>query len=108
MDCRDFQSLIPLFLESKINKKQIHGFFEHMDCCEECKEELRIQYLISEGMVRLEAGKGFDLNKELDNKIEETKKAIKSRAIANGVIYSLEVIAIIAVLFILFLVFFRN
>lgn len=108
MDCKDFQDLIPLFLENKINKRQAQSFFEHMNECDECKEEVRIQYLISEGMLRLEEGKGFDLNKELDKKIEDTQKAIKSRTIANSIIYSLEVVAILAVLFILFLVFFRN
>ena len=108
MDCKEFQGLIPLFLENKFNKRQAQNFFEHMQSCEECKEEVRIQYLISEGMLRLEEGKGFDLNKELDKKIEDTQKAIKSRTLTNGIIYSMEVIAIMAVLFILFLVFFRN
>jgi len=108
MDCREFQNLIPIFLDNKMNKKQAESFFEHFDSCEECKEELRIQYLISEGMVRLEDGKSFDLNKELDVKIEATKKAIKRRSRINMVVYSLEVVGILAVFFILFLVFTRG
>lgn len=107
MQCKEFQNLIPVFLENKMNKKQAREFFAHMERCSECSEELHIAYLISEGMIRLEDGKSFDLNAELDSKIEETKKAIKSRTITNSVIYSLEVIGIVAVLFILFLVFFR-
>lgn len=76
-----------------------------MQTCESCKEELRIQYLIKEGTLRLEAGDSFDLNKELDLKIEKTKKTIKKRTIANTVIYIMEAVAIVAVIFILILVF---
>lgn len=107
MDCREFQNLIPVFMENKMNRRQAEEFFEHMDSCAECKEELRIQYLISEGMARLEDGKNFDLNNDLDSKIEKTRKGLKNRLITNLVIYGLEVIGILAVIFILFLVFTR-
>lgn len=91
-----------------MNRKQADEFFEHMDSCAECKEELRIQYLISEGMARLEDGKSFDLNKELDIRIESTRKSMKNKMISNFIIYGLEVIGILAVIFILFLVFTRG
>lgn len=91
-----------------MNRRQADEFFKHMDSCEGCKEELRIQYLISEGMARLEDGKGFDLNKELDIRIESTRKSMKNKMISNFVIYGLEVIGILAVIFILFLVFTRG
>lgn len=99
--------MIPVFLDNKLNRRQAINFFEHMEECPDCKEELRIQFLISEGMARLEDGKNFDLNSELDNKIEVTRKNIKNGIISNFVIYGLEVIGILAVIFILFLVFTR-
>ena len=108
MDCKDFQAKIPLFLEDKLNRKEAKGFFTHMDECEVCKEELRIQYLVTEGSVRLEEGDSFDLNKELDVKIAQTAKKIKNRAIGNTILYILEAIGIVAVIFILILVFFGS
>ena len=105
MNCKEFEARIPDFLDDKLNKKQAKEFFAHMQTCESCKEELRIQYLIKEGTLRLEDGDSFDLNKELDLKIEKTKKTIKKRIIANTVIYIMEAVAIVAVIFILILVF---
>ena len=105
MNCKEFEARIPDFLDDKLNKKQAKEFFSHMQTCESCKEELRIQYLIKEGTLRLEDGDSFDLNKELDLKIEKTKKTIKKRTIANTVIYIMEAVAIVAVIFILILVF---
>ena len=105
MDCKDFENNIPVFLEEKMNSKQAKEFFAHMDECESCKEELRIQYLISEGTLRLEEGDSFDLNKELDIKLEKTKKKLKGQKITNLIIYAMEAVAIAAVIFILILVF---
>lgn len=108
MDCREFQELIPVFLDNKLNRKQAIKFFEHMEQCSDCKEELRIQFLISEGLIRLEDGTSFDLNNELDRRIEVTLKRLKNKTITNIIIYGLEVIGILAVIFILFLVFTKN
>jgi hypothetical protein len=108
MDCKEFESRIPDFLDDKLNKKQANDFFAHMHTCKDCMEELRIQYLIKEVPLRIEDGESFDLNKELDIKIEKTKKTIKKRSAANTVIYIMEAIAIVAVIFILFLVFTRG
>lgn len=108
MDCKEFENLIPDFLDEKLNNRQAKEFFAHMDSCENCKEELRIQYLIAEGTLRLEEGDSFDLNKELDIKLEKTKRILKSRKIANTIIYILEAIAILAVAFILILVFLKR
>ena len=108
MDCKEFENMIPIFLDEKLNNKQAKEFFAHMESCENCKEELRIQFLITEGTQRLEEGDSFDLNKELDLKLERTKKILKSRRRANTIIYILEAVALAAVIFILILVFLKR
>jgi len=108
MECKEFENMIPDFLNDKLNNRQAKEFFEHFESCEICKEELRIQYLIDEGARRLEEGDSFDLNKELDCKIEKTKKILKNRKRANTAIYIMEVVALAAVIFILILVFVKR
>ena len=107
MDCKEFQEIIPDFLDEKLKRRKTQQFFEHMENCEECSEELKIQYLIKEGIIRLENGDSFDLNKEFKKTIENTKEHMKKQFIINMVIYSLEAVAILAVIFILVLVFTR-
>ncbi len=107
MDCKEAQKLITDYLNDELDAKTAESFLTHIEECPECKEELCIQYLVEEGRVRLEDGKSFDLNKELEIKIENSKKQLKRRKIGTAIIYVLEFMAIIAIMFILFLVFYR-
>ena len=105
MDCKEVQRNITAFLEEELHGKSAEIFLNHISQCSECKEELSIQYLVREGMVRLEEGGSFDLSKDLDNLIEISYKKIKSQRRAAFAIYVLEFIAMLAVIFILVLVF---
>lgn len=107
MECKEAQKLIKSYLNDELEGKTAENFLKHIDECAECKEELCIQYLVMEGRVRLEDGNSFDLNKELEIKIDNTKKVLKRRKIGTWIIYILEFMAIIAIMFILFLVFYR-
>ena len=105
MDCKEVQRNIAAFLNDELSGKHAENFLHHIEECPECKEELSIQYLVREGMVRLESGGSFDLGKDLDTLIEVSYKKIKNQRRAAFVIYSLEAIAMAAVIFILVLVF---
>ena len=107
MDCKEAQKLISAYLSEELDGKTEEAFLNHIEECAICKEELCIQYLVEEGTARLEDGSSFDLNRELESKIAESRKRIKHRKIGTWIIYVLEFTAIIAVMFILFLVFYR-
>ena len=108
MDCKEVQRNITAFLGEELHGRSAETFLNHISQCPECKEELSIQYLVREGIARLEEGGNFDLSKDLDIMIEQSYKSIKNRRIAAILVYSLEALAIIAVIFILVLVFFNN
>ncbi len=105
MDCKEVQKNIAAFLNGELQGKDAERFLNHIENCEECKEELSIQYLVREGTARLEGGGSFDLSKDLDVLISDSYLAIKKSRRAAWVIYSLEFIALAAVIFILVLVF---
>ncbi|MCH5275587.1 MAG: zf-HC2 domain-containing protein [Lachnospiraceae bacterium] len=77
MNCSKFEKMIPAFLNDALEYKELKQFLKHMESCPECKEELTIQVLVSEGMARLEEGSAFDLQKELSYRIEEAGKRIR-------------------------------
>ena len=108
MNCKEVQRNITAFLEEELQGRNAEKFLNHISQCSECKEELSIQYLVREGMARLEEGGSFDLSKDLDILIEQSYRSIKNRRIAAIFVYSLEALAIIAVIFILVLVFLNN
>ncbi|MCI8542384.1 hypothetical protein [Acetatifactor aquisgranensis] len=76
-ECREFEKLIPGFIGRKLDFPTLKRFYEHRESCEECKEELDIRFLVSEGMQRLEDGNAFDLQSELRERLDETRRKIK-------------------------------
>ena len=105
MECKEVQKNISAFLNGELQGRDAEHFLNHIQKCEECKEELSIQYLVKEGTARLEGGGNFDLSKDLDILIEDSYILIKKKRRAAFVVYTLEFIALIAVIFILVLVF---
>lgn len=77
MDCKEFEKLIPGFIEERLDYSAMRRFSEHMEQCDNCREELVIQFLVTEGVQRLEDGRAFDLQKELDRRLNKVKKKIK-------------------------------
>ena len=77
MDCKEFERLIPGFIAKKLDYPTLKRFFGHVQQCKDCREELEIQFLVREGMQRLEEGNAFDLQSELGQRMEESEKSIR-------------------------------
>lgn len=107
MDCRECEKLIPDFVDQKLEYMKLKRFCEHVKSCPDCKEELTIKFLISEGMLRLEEGDAFDLNHELDKRMVEARRNIRKndRFLNAGTV--IEMVSMVAVLSIIFWIIFR-
>lgn len=71
MNCKEVEKNIPKFINRECTQKEETIMLEHISHCPECKEELTIQFLLKEGINRLENGEGFDLNEELEKRLQE-------------------------------------
>lgn len=98
MDCKEFERKIPAFISRDLAYKELKLFLEHMEHCAECREELTIQVLISEGMVRLEEGSAFDLQEEIDGRLQEAERQIRMHKTMRYVRITLELAALAALL----------
>ena len=81
MDCKEVRRDINLFIDGKLNDDETLDFVEHIETCPDCKEELTIRYLVTEGMQRVEEGGAFDLNRELDDMIQ--KAGARAQMVSN-------------------------
>lgn len=97
MDCKEFERLIPDFIDRKLDFLMLEQFNKHRETCEDCQEELVIRLLVTEGIQRLEEGDAFDLQKELNHYYAdaERKIAFHRRFLRVGEV--LEAIGIMAV-----------
>lgn len=95
MECKEFEKMIPSFLEQKMDYDTLKEFRSHIYSCENCKEELTIQFLVTEGIQRLEKGDAFDLRKELDFRLTEAKKKLVWYRHMRKITLGLEIAAIL-------------
>lgn len=77
MECKEIEKRISTFLQGNMERREMEAFILHMEECESCYEELSIQYLVEKGMERLEDGNALDLNKELNNRMNEARRRVK-------------------------------
>lgn len=90
MECKQVEKLIPRFLSDDLYMEELREFMEHIESCEECREELTIEFLVSEGLVRLENGAVFDLQKELQGRLDHAERHLRFRENVRLLLYILE------------------
>ncbi len=91
MTCKDAEKLIPEFLDDDLDNQELSDFLSHIDSCPECKEELTIQFLVRVGMQRLEDGNTFNLSRELEHLLSDSKKRLHVRKYLVMTSYILEI-----------------
>ena len=66
-----------MFLNGKLEGKECRQLLRHIEECAKCREELRIQYLLQEGMFRLEHGGTFDIDSDFERMLSDAQKEIR-------------------------------
>lgn len=77
MRCKEAEALIPAYLSDELEADDLKGFLEHIDKCGECREELAIQFLITEGLNSLSTGDSYDLKHAMEERVSRSKGQIK-------------------------------
>ncbi len=77
MNCKEFEKRIPDFIERRMDYPDLKDFCDHMGSCGNCREELSISFLVSDGLQHLEEGDSFDFQRELDNRLEEAGRQLR-------------------------------
>lgn len=98
LQCIHATKMIPAFIVGELSCRELERFMEHMEECENCKEELSIQFLVEVGLNSLEAGNTFDLQEELNTALEEARRKVKIYQFFHHGLFILECIGIAAVL----------
>lgn len=106
MTCKETEKLIPPFLMDDLDTDDLREFMEHIDECDDCKEELTIQFLVTEGMMRLESGNVFDLQNELKFRMDKAEHTLKVRESMQWFLYALEGLVAVALITLIALLIF--
>lgn len=76
MKCSDTEQYIQMYIDDELTGPKLREFLTHIEECPKCYEEMEINYLIKEALIRLEDGTTFDLRKELQQKIQNSKNCL--------------------------------
>ncbi|MDE7476856.1 MAG: zf-HC2 domain-containing protein [Lachnospiraceae bacterium] len=81
MDCKEAQRCIHLFLKDELDVDTAFRFVEHVSSCNECMEELTVEYLLREGINRLENAEDIDVQSELEDRLNRaiTRKRVQKQ-----------------------------
>ncbi|MCM1121195.1 MAG: zf-HC2 domain-containing protein [Eubacterium sp.] len=90
MDCKEAEKKIPFFLDDELDGRELAEFVEHIEECPDCKEELSIQFLVTEGMERLEQGNNFNLQEALLLKLGDAGDKIRLNRLLRDILLCLE------------------
>lgn len=105
MDCKEAKRAIPLFFADELEGKELKRFVKHIKGCPDCMEETTIQYLATEGLLRLEEGTTFNLDRELQEKLDEALNREKLKRRFRYLLFGVEIASILAILFVFIYVF---
>ncbi|MCR5719181.1 MAG: zf-HC2 domain-containing protein [Lachnospiraceae bacterium] len=94
MECKEFIESMPSFIDGNMKLFDKNEFIEHMDNCNECKEEFTIRLLSTKGLKSLELSESFDLNKEINNYIKDVKDRVKRRIDIIKILIGFEILFI--------------
>ena len=94
MDCREYMSYIQPFLKEELDIKKTKQLLRHIDECDTCRDEMRTQYLVVEGLRRLETGESFDLSREFEEKLEESSAHNRNVFLSKNIVTCLEVMLV--------------
>lgn len=106
LKCKDYEKMIKDYIDDALDEDDVLDFLSHVENCPSCKEELTIQFMVSQGLYKLEENGTFDLNRELSEKIAGSYKAIRLRNLVialsiTGFLGAIIVIALIVFYFLL-------
>ncbi len=70
---------MPAFLKDELDWRTSEKLALHIKSCKDCMGELTIEYLLYEGMDKIEESNEFDVQGELENLLEKTVTGAKRR-----------------------------
>lgn len=95
-ECKTFEKSIPGFLSDSLDNRSLEQFLDHLAGCKNCQDELSVQFLVAEGMNKLETGENFHLQRELRSLIDLQYKRLAARKRLTLIAYTLECAGMLA------------
>ena len=75
-ECEIVRDILPLYVDGVCSDASREIIVDHLKECPDCKEELTIRYMISEGLTKAEENNEYDLLHGLEEKMKSSYKKL--------------------------------
>lgn len=73
MTCMEAEKMVIPYINDKLSVTELEDFLEHIDSCENCREELEIHYMVDVGLKKLDEADGtYDIVGDLKRRLSES------------------------------------
>ena len=93
---RRFIRQIPDFFSDSLEESELETFLHHYDSCSECRDEVAIQFLIHEGLARVESGTAFNFEREMNEYVDTERTRLLGRVRFTRFVFVLEAFTVAA------------
>lgn len=107
MECKKVEQLVKPYIEGKISDKNLDKFLAHIETCEECYEELEINYTIFSALMQLDdkPDVSYNIHAMLLEELKDSRKYIRRKKRFDLYSYAIYVAAMLTMIIIIALQF---
>lgn len=99
MTCKDAEALVMPYIRKELPEYEMEEFLEHIEGCENCKEELEIYYTVDVGIRQLDADTGtYNIKGAMEEDIISSKQRLYTLRVFDICRYAFDTLAVICVL----------
>ena len=78
LTCMETEKMVIPYIKDTLSVAELEEFIEHIDSCENCREELEIHYMVDVGLKKLDEADGtFDIVGDLKRRLSDSRRILK-------------------------------
>lgn len=99
MDCMTFRKKIDAYIGKALTDDELNEFLRHLSGCDKCREELEINYIVSEGIGILdEEHHDYNLRQAYAESLKQDERHIKAVYVLRVFTYMIDTLSFWGVL----------
>ncbi len=97
MDCRTAEQNITRFIQKELSDEETEEFLNHIRSCEECRQEMEMNYLFVEGMRLLDSkSDDFDVRGTMDRAVRAAWQHLRAVRVMKIARYSMTTLVLMS------------
>ena len=78
MTCVEAEKMVVPYMKDELSPTELEDFLDHINTCENCREELEIHYMVDMGLKKLDEADGtYDIVGDLKRKVAESYRSLR-------------------------------